>query len=85
MFQHYKGPVDGYAASWVGRAWIPGPHGGPAMVAIRPDGIFNISQSVATMSALLDLPDPASFVREAKGERIGSVEDLLQNSDAEAQ
>ncbi len=81
MQQHYKPPVDGYAGSWVGRAWLPGPDGGPAVVAVRPDGVFDVTRSVATTSALFDLPDPVGFLRAAPGERIGDVEELLRNSD----
>lgn len=82
MFEHYRAPTDGYAGAWAGRAWLPGPEGGPAVVAVRPDGVFDVTRHVATNSALVDLPDPASFLRRASGERIGGVDDLLRNSDA---
>ena len=85
MFQHYKPPVDGYAGTWVGRAWLPGPNGGPAVVAIRPEGVFDVTRHAATTSALFDLADPVGVLREASGERIGDVEELLKNSDAARQ
>ena len=85
MFQYYKPPVDGYAGSWVGRAWLPGPNGGPAVVAVRPEGVFDVTRHAATTSALFDLADPVGFLREASGERIGGVEALLRNSDASRQ
>ncbi len=81
MLHHYHPPVDGYVGSWVGRAWLPGPSGGPAVVAVRPDGVFDVTRSAATTSALFDLADPAGFLRSAAGERIGDVEELLRNSD----
>jgi fumarylacetoacetate (FAA) hydrolase family protein len=82
MLQHYRPPVDGYKGAWVGRAWLPGPDGGPGVVAVRPDGVFDITRRVATVSALLDLPDPAGMLRDTPGERIGDVGALLSNSDA---
>ncbi len=85
MLQHYRPPVDDYKGNWVGRAWLPGPNGGPAVVVVRPDGVFDITRRIATVSALLDLPDPASVLRETPGERIGDVEALLSNSDPQQQ
>ncbi len=82
LIDHYSAPVDRYSGSWVGRAWVPGSPCGPAVVAIRPDGVFDITASVSTVSALADLADPAGFVRAATGQRLGSVEALLENSDA---
>jgi len=80
MFDRYTPPEDGYAGSWVGRAWLPGANG-PAVVRVQPDGVFDISRSVATTSALCDLADPVGALRGAAGERIGDVEALLRNSD----
>jgi fumarylacetoacetate (FAA) hydrolase family protein len=38
---------------------------------------------VATVSALLDLPDPVAFVRALPADRrLGTIEDLLRNSDS---
>jgi len=81
LIDHYSAPVDRYSGSWIGRAWVPGSPGGPAVVAIRPDGVFDITTSVSTVSALADLADPAGFVRAATGPLLGSVEALLENSD----
>ncbi|MBV9750828.1 MAG: fumarylacetoacetate hydrolase family protein, partial [Acetobacteraceae bacterium] len=85
MFQHYKPPVDAYAGTWVGRAWLPGSNQGPAVVVVRPEGVFDVTSRVATTSALFDLPDPAGLLREMPGERIGGVEEILRNSDAARQ
>jgi fumarylacetoacetate (FAA) hydrolase family protein len=82
MFQHYKPPLDGYVGTWVGRAWLPGPNGGPAVVVVRPEGVFDVTRRVATTSALFDLADPVGFLRAATSERIGTVEELLKSSDA---
>ncbi len=85
MFQHYKPPVDAYAGTWVGRAWLPGSNQGPAVVVVRPEGVFDVTGRVATTSALFDLPDPAALLRRTPGERIGGVEEILRNSDAAQQ
>ncbi|HVJ55615.1 MAG TPA: fumarylacetoacetate hydrolase family protein [Aliidongia sp.] len=82
LIARYAPPTDLYAGSWVGRAWLPGAEGGPAVVALRPDGIFDITRSAPTVSALADQPDPAAFLRAAPlGVRLGSIEELLANSD----
>ena len=51
------------------------------MIAVRPDGVYDISRAVATMSELVDLPDPASFVRGARGKSLGPLAPILSNSD----
>ncbi|MFC5497586.1 fumarylacetoacetate hydrolase family protein [Caenimonas terrae] len=70
-------PDDGTAGTLVGRAWIPAAPGtiaGPGVVAIRKDGVFDLSQRFATMSGLLELPDPAGAVCATPGRAIGSVD-----------
>jgi fumarylacetoacetate (FAA) hydrolase family protein len=83
LFDHYTPPDDFAAGTWVGRAWLPGAAGGPAVVVIDGDGVFDISASAATVSALFELQDPVGFLRGLKrGARLGSLEALLKNSDA---
>jgi fumarylacetoacetate (FAA) hydrolase family protein len=82
LFDTYVPPKDGYAGTWVGRAWVPGEFGGPSVVTVRPDGVFDISRHVATVSALLDLADPVAFLRTLPADRrLGAVEELIRNSD----
>jgi len=82
LFDAYVPPEDGYAGTWIGRAWVPGDLAGPSVVLVRPDGVFDICRHVATVSALLDLPDPVAFLRALPVDRrLGAVEDLLRNSD----
>ena len=82
LFEHYAPPRDGYAGTLIGRAWIPGEGGGPAVVRITEAGVFDISRHVATTSALFELDDPAGFVRALPaGERLGDTAALLANSD----
>ena len=42
-------PADGTAGTLVGRAWVPGAVPGPSVVAIREDGVFDLSRSAPTM------------------------------------
>ena len=82
LFDHYTPPDDFAAGTWVGRAWLPGAGGGPAVVAVDGTGVFDISSSAATVSALFELDDPVAFLRAARrGARLGTVEALLRNSD----
>jgi fumarylacetoacetate (FAA) hydrolase family protein len=82
LFDAYVPPEDGYAGTWIGRAWVPGGAAGPSVVMLRPDGVFDVSRHVATVSALLDLADPVGFLRSLPADRpLGGVDELLRNSD----
>jgi fumarylacetoacetate (FAA) hydrolase family protein len=82
LFDAYTPPEDSYTGTWIGRAWVPGPAAGPSVLLVRPDGVFDVSRHAATVSALLDLADPIGFLRSLPADRrLGSVEDLLRNSD----
>ncbi|MDR6768686.1 fumarylacetoacetate (FAA) hydrolase family protein [Acidovorax delafieldii] len=74
-------PDDGLQGTLVGRAWAPqGAMPGPAVVALRPEGVLDLSAHYPTMSTLLDTLAPAEAVRSATGQYLCSVEDLLANS-----
>jgi fumarylacetoacetate (FAA) hydrolase family protein len=82
LFDAYLPPDGGYAGTWIGRAWVPGALAGPSVVLVQDDGVHDVSRHVATVSALLDLPDAVGFLRSLPADRrLGSVEDLLRNSD----
>ena len=53
---------------------------GPSVVAIRNDGVFDISRAFATMRDLCESADPAAGVAAAKGERIGDLGAILANT-----
>jgi fumarylacetoacetate (FAA) hydrolase family protein len=72
-------PTDATAGTLVGRVWRP-ELAGPAVVAIRPDGVFDISRAFATMRDLCESADPAAGVAGAKGERIGDLGAILANT-----
>ena len=76
-------PEDGLTGTLVGRAWVPGDPPGPSVVVLREDGVYDITRVAPTMSDLLELASPAQIAREAEGERIGGVEEVLTNSHAD--
>ncbi|QFZ84787.1 fumarylacetoacetate hydrolase [Variovorax paradoxus] len=82
---HQALPQDGLAGTLVGRVWRAGTPAGPAVVVLRPDGVFDLSRHFATMSTLLETDQPAQAVRAVAGEYLCSVDALLDNSKAESQ
>lgn len=72
-------PVDGTKGALAGRIWRPEAEG-PSVVAIRNDDVFDITRNFATMRNLCETPDPAVALREASGERVGSLGDILANT-----
>ncbi|MBR0694455.1 fumarylacetoacetate hydrolase family protein [Bradyrhizobium lablabi] len=72
-------PEDGAAGTLVGRVWLP-QAGGPAVVAVRNDGVFDVSAQFPTVSALCEQQDPAAALRETRGERIGDFDAILANT-----
>lgn len=78
-------PADGTPATLVGRAWLPASDaviGGPAVVVVRGDGVFDITDAAPTVSSLLELDDPVAVVRATPGRWIGSLDDLLGGAPA---
>ena len=73
-------PDDGYAGTLVARVWRPDVQG-PSVVVLREHGVYDLSAEFPTVATLLDQPEPARAVREATGERLGSLEEILANSD----
>jgi fumarylacetoacetate (FAA) hydrolase family protein len=73
-------PDDGTAGTLIGRCWVGGEQGGPAVVAVRADGVFDLSARFATASDLLDEDDPARAVFSTPGTRIGALADIARNT-----
>lgn len=71
-------PADAQEAALVGRVWIEGT--GPVLVQVRADGLHDLSRLAPTMSALLELPDPAAAVRAHDAPRIADTQAVLRNS-----
>jgi|TARA_A100001391_G_scaffold111858_1_gene75145 fumarylacetoacetate (FAA) hydrolase family protein len=72
-------PVDADDATLVGRVWLPDANG-PAVVKIETGHVIDISTVFPTMSDLCEAQEPAGAVRAAKGEAIGSLDDILANT-----
>ena len=49
-------PVDGTAGALAGRVWRPDA-GGPSVVAVRSDGVYDITRHAATMRDLAEADD----------------------------
>ncbi len=72
-------PQDGTAGALAGRVWRADVNG-PSVVAIRADGVFDISKHAATMRDLAEREDAAAIVRTAPGKLIGRLEAVLANT-----
>jgi fumarylacetoacetate (FAA) hydrolase family protein len=71
-------------AALVGRVFRPDVNG-PSVVRILGGRVIDITAAFPTVRDLCEAPRPAEALRTATGEDIGSVGDLLNNSEAEAQ
>ena len=72
-------PGDGTAGALGGRVWLPRVDG-PAVVAIRDGGVFDVSRAFPTMRDLCEAGDPAAALRAVAGERVGALADILANT-----
>lgn len=71
-------PADGTAGTLVGRVFRPGL--GASVVAIRADGVFDVTGAFATTSDLFDTANPAAAIASVPGERIGDFAAILANT-----
>ncbi len=76
-------PRDGTAGALAGRAWHPG-HGGPALVAVRADGLHDVTSTFPTMRDLAERPDPAAALRAAEGGLLCTLDEALANTPPDA-
>ena len=72
-------PEDGFTGALAGRVWRPSLEG-PSVVAIRPEGVIDISAHYPTTRDLCETADPAAALRAAHGENLGPLEELLANT-----
>ena len=72
-------PEDGDTDTLAGRIWRPD-RGGPAVVAIRNAGVFDVSASFPTMADLTEAENPAAALRAAAAEPIGALAAILANT-----
>ncbi len=71
-------PEDLADAVLIGRVWRPSPVNGPSVVAVRNGEVFDITRAAPTTADLFDRPDAVEIARHAPGERIGTVQELLE-------
>jgi len=72
-------PTDSTSGTLIGRVWRPDV-GGPSVVVIRADGVYDISRSYPTMRDLCEAPDPAAGVAGARADRFTDLAALLANT-----
>ena len=53
-------PEDGFAGTLIGRVQTPA---GPSVVAVRQDGVFDITATAATVADLCNAADPVALAR----------------------
>jgi fumarylacetoacetate (FAA) hydrolase family protein len=75
-------PEDAADAALVGRVWRADVDG-PSVVVLRDGAAFDVSRHFPTMRDLCECPDPAATVRQADGDRLGSVDEILANTPPE--
>ena len=68
-------PADAADAALVGRVWRPGI--GPSVVAVRPDGLYDVTAAFPTVRDLAESDDPAARLRAAPGERLADLDAVL--------
>ena len=56
-------PPDHDRATLIGRAWLPGAHGGATPVLVRDGHLIDLSRVAPTVSELLAMDDPLAAVR----------------------
>lgn len=72
-------PEDSFTGTFVSRVWNPKVTG-PSPVAIRDDGVYDLSEHFALVRDIFETADPTAAVRAVKGVRLGSVKEILENS-----
>ena len=72
-------PEDGTRGTLAGRVWLPQVNG-PAVVAVRGDGVFDVTAKFPTISALCEEDNPAKALAATRGERIGDLEAIVANT-----
>lgn len=73
-------PVDGCAGTLIGRAWVPAQIPGPAVIAVRADGVFDLSRHFPTVASLLACDEPAAAAARTAGERVGGLGEIVANT-----
>jgi fumarylacetoacetate (FAA) hydrolase family protein len=75
-------PDDGFAGALAGRIWRPDLDG-PSVVAIRRDGVYDVSADFPTMRDLCERPSPAEALYATKGHRVSGLAEVLAHTPRE--
>src|SRR5207248_5513295 len=57
---------------------------GPSVVRLDGTDVIDITPKFPTMRDLCEAPEPARAAKAAKGERVGTVQDILANSNPDS-
>lgn len=71
-------PVDAEAATLVAR--VLDPDVGPCVAIVRGDEVFDITDTVSTVSALTENTDRLTIARDSPGTQVWSLDDVLRNT-----
>ena len=74
-------PEDGTTGTLIGRVWRKGKPAGPSVVAIRADGVFDLTATVPTTADLCNAPDPASLAHVARRHAAATTWEQLRLAD----
>ena len=72
-------PVDGYAGTLIGRAWLPEAEG-PAVIIVKPDGAHDITKVFPTVRDLCETRNPAQAAGAAPSQLVGPLAEILANT-----
>jgi fumarylacetoacetate (FAA) hydrolase family protein len=75
-------PEDSGVATLVGRIFRPDA-GGPSVVAVRGAELVDISAAAPTVRDLCEAPEPAGLARDAKGDPVATLAEVLANTPRE--
>jgi len=72
-------PADAVQALLAGRIWRP-ELGGPSIVVLRGEMLFDVTRSFPTMRDLCEQSDPAAALKNTEGELVGALAAILANT-----
>jgi fumarylacetoacetate (FAA) hydrolase family protein len=73
-------PDDLDDALLIGRVWRPAPIDGPSVIVVRRGEAFDITATAPTTADLFDREDAVEIARNAPGESLGPVVDIVRAS-----
>ncbi len=72
-------PADHASATLAGRVWRPDV-AGPSIVRIEAGRVIDVTAAVSTMTELCEAPNPAAQLRSLKGDDLGPLDAILENT-----